>query len=172
MVTKTRIVKFICTMTVLYLFAVSISTADTFAWFTSESNAHGTMVNATTNDLLSIQADVISYKSNCEVKVAVTIQNTSKIAIPIRLANYQESLSPGETYSKEFQEKPSCVAAEIQYPLQGFTNYINETIHIPLDQKKLEEASRNGHEKIKPESTGTKNNEITDEVQNPTKDMG
>jgi hypothetical protein len=123
---------------------------NTFAWFTSQSNAQGNITNATTSDLLTISYGEVEYLKNCKVKSSITITNISNISIPITLSLLSKNngthsksliLQPGESYTTNPNDTNNlphdCEATEITYHLYGFNGFINENKSIPLDREKL-----------------------------------
>lgn len=128
---------FIAILIMVYLLSLVIAKTDTSAWFISESNANGNMVNATTEDLLLVESKVISYDTNCMVNIKIDIKNISGIEIPIQIKGFQEHLSPGQKFSKVLQEKVSCEATETNFNLSGLNYYIDESIKVPLNNQSL-----------------------------------
>lgn len=128
---------FVAILIMVYLLSLVIAKTDTSAWFISESNANGNMVNATTEDLLLVESKVISYDTNCKVNIKIDIKNISGIEIPIQIKGFQEHLSPGQKFSKVLQEKVSCEATEASFNLTGLNYYIGESIQVPLNNQSL-----------------------------------
>ncbi|NQD67768.1 hypothetical protein HP456_17810 [Bacillus haikouensis] len=110
---------------------------DTYAWFTSEIKATGQITNATTEDLLSISTSDIIYHTNCEISQELIIKNISDIKIPIKLVNNEQLLDPGESFKTSVKQTISCEKTEVGYHLIGLNHYIDEMIHVPLNQEKL-----------------------------------
>lgn len=128
---------FVAILIMVYLLSLVIAKTDTSAWFISESNANGNMVNAITEDLLIVESKVISYDTNCKVNIKIDIKNISGIEIPIQIKGFQEHLSPGQKFSKVLQEKVSCEATETNFNLIGLNYYIDESIKVPLNNQSL-----------------------------------
>ena len=103
----------ISTLITVYLLFFVMGQHDTSAWFVSETTAHGSMGNTTTEDLFSTTAEVISYETGGVVSVKVGITNISEIDIPIKLEGHAVTLSPDETFSEVFYEQVPLDATEI-----------------------------------------------------------
>ena len=110
---------------------------DTSAWFVSETNASGSLENATTEELLVKTAEVIAYETGGVVSVHVEVTNIFEVDIPIQLEEYDVNLAPGDTFSEVIQQQVPLDATEISLQLTGFQNYINESLTIPVDSALL-----------------------------------
>ncbi|MFJ7935683.1 hypothetical protein [Sporosarcina sp. NPDC096371] len=117
----------------VYLLVFAMGKYDTSAWFVSETNASGSLENATTEDLLVKTAEVISYETGGVVSVNVEVTNIFDVDIPIQLEEYDVNLAPGDTFSEVIQQQVPLDATEINLQLTGFRNYINESLTIPVD---------------------------------------
>ncbi|TCP30932.1 hypothetical protein EV207_104111 [Scopulibacillus darangshiensis] len=126
---------FVGLLAILYLSAFTIGGSRTYSWFTSETEAKGSVVNATTKDLLTITPKVISYDKNCRVKLQIAVTNKSDINIPIKLGHYQKKLLPKKTMTAKFNKKVPCGAAKTVYHLTGLNNYIDKDIIIQLNKR-------------------------------------
>lgn len=143
---RTRVLLVIGVLAMTYLFSFVIAKTDTSAWFISEIEANGKIVNATADDLLLIKPKVMSYDTNCVVNLKIDITNISKIIIPIKINGVQKNVSPGRTLSKPFQKKVSCKAEVVTLHLTGLNEYIDELILVPLKGESLKESVRAGQE--------------------------
>lgn len=141
MVNGERRLALIGVLTMVFLLSLAIAKADTAAWFVSETEAEGHMVNASTEDLISINPKVISYDANCVTSIQIDITNISEIEVPIQLKDFQETLSPGESFSKVLEEKVACDATETTIDITGLNHYIEESIRVSLHRKSLKETS-------------------------------
>lgn len=103
----------------------------TTAWFVSETEAHGEIMNAVTDDLISVESTVASCENGI-VQVKVSVRNKSEGDIPIQLQETHYNLLPGKTITKVIRKEFSKEMDEIQVPLIGFDFYIDETIEIPI----------------------------------------
>ncbi len=124
----------------LYCCLVVFSKIDTYAWFTSESIATGSIVNATTRDLLSIIPGPISYEKNCKVRQDVTITNISDFNITVQIENFKRDLSPNETFTANLNINNlphQCETTTLNFHLTALNGYIDEFINVSLDPSRL-----------------------------------
>lgn len=128
-------------LTMVFLLSLAIAKADTAAWFVSETEATGHMVNPSTENLITINPKVISYEANCVTNIQIEITNISEIDIPIQLKDFQETLSPGESFSKVLEEEVACDEIETTIDITGLNHYIEESICISLHRELLKETS-------------------------------
>ncbi|KAA0565864.1 hypothetical protein F0342_04025 [Bacillus sp. CH30_1T] len=155
-----------CTFLILssiYLISTAFTTLPgTYAWFTSETSASGTIQNATTEDLLQIQASEIQYGSNCSIENTLTVKNISdmstKVTISLQFGSGEElltsqKLKPGESLNTApdaiTDMTGGCEATSLTYHIQGFINYVDETYSVAVDSNELKET-------IVPESVESK----------------
>jgi hypothetical protein len=122
----------------------------TFAYFSAETQATGTIHNASSADLIAVNSGKISYGNNCEIKSTISIKNKSTINIPLTVELWVKKgekhsrttiLEPNSTYSanaNEFKNLANrCEIQEIKYRIIGFNGYIDDIYTIPIDQQKL-----------------------------------
>ncbi|WP_042143606.1 hypothetical protein [Paucisalibacillus sp. EB02] len=131
MIKGKRILLVIGVLAMCYLLSF-LSKTGTSAWFVSGIEAKGNMVNAVTDDLISVSSTLVSCE-NGQAQVNVSIMNRYEIEIPIQLQETHHHLLPGETFSKAISTAISEGLNEIQVPLTGFNRYIDEMIEIPID---------------------------------------
>lgn len=174
-------------LTVLVFLTLSLTTIrmlpGTFAYFTSETQATGTIHNASSADLITVNTGKIVYEKNCKIKSSISITNKSTIKIPITVelltkngGNHSSSttLEPNATFStnpNDVDNLPNRREIQnIQYRIIGFNGYIDEIYTLPVDQQRLEASKDKNNAK---EVTPTKSQEIIEkaEPQNPVVDQ-
>jgi hypothetical protein len=145
-----------CTFLILsFIYFISItftSLPGTYAWFTSETSASGTIQNATTEDLLLIQSSDIEYGSNCSIEHSLSVKNISdmntNVSIFLQSGSGEElitsqKLKPGESFKTEPNAISGlisgCEATSVDYHIKGFINYVDETYDVAIDSKALKE---------------------------------
>lgn len=125
----------------------------TFAWFTSETEAKGFIQNATTADLLTIQASKNTYGANCSIGNAVSIKNISDLDTTVRLSVVtnegekvlkEQHLHPNETLLTNPDDLTAILANEcstdhINYRIHAFTNFVDENLIVKVDATKVKE---------------------------------
>jgi hypothetical protein len=137
-------------LSIMYLISASImSVPGTYAWLTSETNAAGTITNATTEDLLTFHSSEVLYGEQCSIQHTLKVKNISEINTTIIV-----SLSTGSGYETAANQKvksgqtitvkpnipaESCEAETLVYRIQGFHQYVDETFQVPVDTVKLKE---------------------------------
>jgi hypothetical protein len=138
-------------MVSLYLLAVTLtSSPGTYAWFTSQTQASGSIQNATTSDLLEIHTSEIVYGENCSVSNSLSIKNISNMDTVVKIYLISQSgeksivekrLKPEETVesdpAKVTDRSADCEKEEIVYRVQAFNNFINETHKVMIDREQL-----------------------------------
>lgn len=129
-------------LTAMYMICF-FGSIDTAAYFTSETVSKGHIVNATTNDLLSIKPAVKAYDKNGVVQINMEVTNLSSVSIPIRFADIHETVKPGETVTKTVQKMVSADMKTVQIRIVGFNHYIDERVQIPIDGNKLVTSEEN-----------------------------
>ncbi|MBO0959853.1 hypothetical protein J1P26_08960 [Neobacillus sp. MM2021_6] len=140
----------------------------TFAWFTSETKATGTIQNATTADLLTIQASEVTYEENCSLGNAVSIKNISDLDTTVRVS---VTTTNGEMVLREQHVNPhetlvtnpadltkiignECKANQIEYRIHAFTNFVDEPFVVSVDPTKMKQM-------IPPPSVGSDMKDVT-----------
>ncbi|RIW31831.1 hypothetical protein D3H55_14490 [Bacillus salacetis] len=174
------------TMLSLYLFAETLSSMPgTFAWFTSQTQASGSIQNATTSDLLKIHTSEINYGKNCSVRNSISIKNISNMDTVVKIALIgqggekllvEKNLKPKETVKSDPEmaadHSPGCETEKIEYRVQAFKNFVNETYKLKVDSEKLKETiqvteedvpEKEQKEEAETDQTGEKET-ITDEA--------
>ncbi|MBR7796787.1 hypothetical protein GT022_12100 [Agaribacter marinus] len=147
----------------VYLVGSSIATSTTKAWFITESQSQGKVVHATTEDLLDVDATVLSYDTDCVIWIEMKIKNISDVAIPIEIDERSIYLAPGEVFSEVFERKVSCEANELRFQLIGFNRFIGEFIVVPLQPSLLKKTAVNRSVDIEIEK------QVKNQVQTPDK---
>ncbi|WP_200411053.1 hypothetical protein [Virgibacillus salexigens] len=99
----------------------------------SETESYGKVVNATTKDLLDIDADLLSFDAACVTNIEIKIKNIADVEIPIKLDEKKLQLSPGELFSEVVTRKVSCEAEQVNFHLIGFNSFIDEIIIVSFD---------------------------------------
>jgi hypothetical protein len=139
------------------------STPGTFAWYSSETAANGSIQSATTSDLLKITAGEVVCGKNSKVSNSVTITNISHLdtTVFIGMGKYSASkwLQPGESFTFHFEInniKSSGDGTSIHYQIQAFKNYVNETFSVAINQDKLNATQKDKEENEIPSNEPTK----------------
>jgi hypothetical protein len=143
-----------CTFLILS-FIYFISTAftslpGTYAWFTSETSASGTIQNAATEDLLQIGSSKITYGNHCSIQHSLSVKNISDmstdVTIFLQTGNGEElviskKLKPGaslETAPDAISDRiGGCEATSVDYHIKGFVNYVDETFSVAVDPAEM-----------------------------------
>jgi hypothetical protein len=135
-------------LSVMYLISLAVtSVPGTYAWLTSETEASGTITNATTEDLLSFQSSKIRYGEQCSMKHTLKMKNTSNmnttVTVSLSIGNgyekvAEQQLKPGQKMivKPDISEK-NCGASALDYRIQAFHHYVDETYEVAIDQEKL-----------------------------------
>jgi hypothetical protein len=139
------------------------STPGTFAWYSSETAANGSIQSATTSDLLAIAAGEVVYEKNFKVSNSLTITNISHLVTTVFIGmgkhSASKSLQPGESFTFHFEInnfKNSGNGTSIHYQIQAFKNYVNETFSVAIDQDKLKATQKDKEENEIPSNEPTK----------------
>ena len=138
-------------LTTIYAFAMELaSSPGTYAWFTSQTEASGTIENAVTADLLDIEPSNLLYGENCSLSHSLSVTNISSIDTVVTIEvigrekeDYLDSakLHPGESLStnpttiNDFLS--DCTIDHFEYHILAFGTYVDEIYTIPVDQTKL-----------------------------------
>ncbi len=152
---------FVLLVLVLCYLLSFLAKTGTAAWFVSETEAKGSLVNAVTEDLISVSSTQVSCE-NGQAQVKVTITNLYEIELPIQLQEIRHYLLPGETLSEVITTPNSGLVNEIQIPLSVFNHYIEEMIEIPINCESNEELLELEEEDAM--ETGYRNNDSDDET--------
>lgn len=140
----------------------------TFAWFTSKTEATGSIQNARTADLLTIQASEVTYEENCSLSNAVSIKNISELDTTVRVS---VTTNNGEIVLREQHVNPNetlvtnpadltkilgneCKANHIEYRIHAFTNFVDEPFVVSVDPTKMKQM-------IPPPSVGSDTKDVT-----------
>ncbi|MCC5803183.1 prolipoprotein diacylglyceryl transferase [Rossellomorea vietnamensis] len=149
-----RTLMMICTFLILssiYFISTALnSLPGTYAWFTSETSASGTIQNATTEDLLQIGSSEITYGDDCSIEHSLSVKNISdmstNVTISLQTGSGEEQvisqkLKPGASLqtAPDAISDPSggCEATSVDYHIKGFINYVDETFSVAVDPAKM-----------------------------------
>ncbi|MCR8850544.1 hypothetical protein NQ095_19165 [Rossellomorea sp. SC111] len=144
----------ICTFLILssiYFISTALnSLPGTYAWFTSETSASGTIQNATTEDMLQIGSSEITYGDDCSIEHSLSVKNISdmstKVTISFQSGSREEliasqKLKPGESFKTApdaiSDRSGGCEATSVDYHIKGFINYVDETFSVAVDPAKM-----------------------------------
>ncbi|KPL59300.1 cell envelope integrity protein TolA [Rossellomorea vietnamensis] len=136
-----------------FIYFISIiftSLPGTYAWFTSETSASGTIQNATTEDLLQIGSSEITYGDDCYIEHSLSVKNISDMSTNVTIFHQtgsgeeqmiSQKLKPGESLktAPDAISDPSggCEATSVDYHIKGFVNYVDETFSVAVDPEKM-----------------------------------
>jgi len=153
---KIRFFTFFVGIILFSIFSVMVpSIPGTFAWFTSETEATGIIQNATTADLLTIQASEITYGENCTLGNALSIKNISALDTTVRVSVVtskgeqilkEQHVNPNETLLTNPEDLTAilpneCSTDHIEYRIHAFINFVDEPFVVTVDQSKMKEMS-------------------------------
>lgn len=142
MVRGNKILKLMGSLIIICFLIFVMDRHSTMAWFISETKASGHLENAKAEDILSVTSNVVSYAKDGTVTIQIDLVNKSEVIVPINLEPYQVNLSSGESFSGVFHKKVSSGMTEVHFQLKGFNHYINELISIPVNQKLMQEYTK------------------------------
>ncbi|MBN6205389.1 hypothetical protein JYK21_02905 [Ralstonia pickettii] len=128
-------------LAVLYVM-VSLVSFGTGAYFTSETSSNGSLHNATTKELISIQPQAISMGADGIVSIKMTIANQSDVSIPINFENVRTVIKPDETISEIVHVMADTELSSASIRIVGFHHYIDELVWIPLNKQQLLEIDK------------------------------
>lgn len=137
----------------------------TFAWFTSETKATGTIQNATTPDLLTIKGSEVIYGKNCSLAHTISIKNISDLDTTVRVSVVtnegqkvlrEQHLNPNETLWTNPKDLTAilandCSTDHIEYRIHAFTNFVSEPFVVTVDPTKMKD--------VKPEDSSSTSDE-------------
>jgi hypothetical protein len=163
-------------ISIIYLISFAMtSVPGTYAWLTSETNASGTITNATTEDLLTIQSSEVRYEQQCSITHTLKVKNISEMNTVVTVSfstgsGYEEAggkkLKPGQTLTvKPDIAADTCGAEALTYRIQAFNQYVDETYPVPVDPVKLKETMGTKPEEkqeVKPDKIEKSNQESND----------
>ncbi|MEG9296015.1 hypothetical protein V6B33_06120 [Mangrovibacillus sp. Mu-81] len=163
-------------ISIIYLISFAMtSVPGTYAWLTSETNASGTIRNATTEDLLTIQSSEVRYEQQCSITHTLKVKNISEMNTVVTVSfstgsGYEEAggkkLKPGQILTvKPDIAADTCDAAALTYRIQAFNQYVDETYPVPVDRVKLKETMGTKPEEkqeVKPDKIEKSNQESND----------
>lgn len=144
-------VSFVC-IVLFSIFHVMVSSVPgTFAWFTSETSTTGTVQNANTADLLTIQASEVTYDENCSVSNVLSIKNISELDTTVNVSVVtnegekllkEQHLNPNETLVTSPEELTAilanvCSTDHIEYRIHAFINFVDESFIVAVDPTKM-----------------------------------
>ncbi|WGG45436.1 hypothetical protein [Rossellomorea sp. DA94] len=143
-----------CTFLILS-FIYFISTAftslpGTYAWFTSETSASGTIQNAITEDLLQIGSSEITYGDDCSIEHSLSVKNISDMSTTVTILLQtgsgeerliSQKLKPGASLHTApnaiSDQSGGCEATSVDYHIKGFVNYVDETFSVAVDPAEM-----------------------------------
>jgi hypothetical protein len=163
-------------LSTIYLISFAMtSVPGTYAWLTSDTNASGTIMNATTEDLLTIQSSKVRYGQQCSITHTLKVKNISEMNTVVTVSfstgsGYEEAggkkLKPGQTFTvKPDIAADSCEVEALTYGIQAFNQYVDETYSVPVDPMKLKETMGTKPEEkqeVKPDKIEKSNQEGKD----------
>jgi hypothetical protein len=129
----------------------------TFAWFTSETEATGTIQNANTADLLTIQASEVIYEENCSLSNGLSVKNISELDTTVRIFVVtnegeklfkEQHLNPNETLLTSPEDLKTilandCSTDHIEYRIRAFVNFVDEPFIVAVDPNQMKETPTN-----------------------------
>lgn len=131
MIKGKRLLLVLAVLAMCYLLSFLAKTG-TAAWFVSETEAKGSLINTVTDDLISVTSTVVSCENGL-AQVSVSVTNQYEIDIPIQVQENHYLLLPAETYTEVISKKIPEEGDKIQIPLSGLNNYIEEMIEVSVD---------------------------------------
>ncbi|TMU84101.1 hypothetical protein FGG79_18375 [Bacillus sp. BHET2] len=179
----------ICTFLLLssiYLISTTLSSLPgTYAWFTSETSASGTIHNATTEDLLQIQASDVQYGNNCTMQNSLSVKNISDMSTTVTVSfltsNGNEELAsqklkPGESMNTNPEDMTKwtgeCDETSLTYRVQGFIHYVDENHTVAVDQTELKNTMMPDEEKSIDEQVDKEDKQSVEEADKEVPDNG
>ncbi|WML46664.1 hypothetical protein RCG23_13495 [Neobacillus sp. PS3-34] len=179
-----------------YMAGALAATPGTFAWFTSETNASGTIQTATTSDLLKIEASDVDYRKNCTISNSITIKNISELETTVTVAVatnkgdkvlVSKHLNPGKSVTTNPDEitklNNKCSLDHIEYKIKAFNYFVDETYTVAVDKDKMKQPAdppkkdESTSDKAEPEKattdtvTGTSQKTSNEDTKSPAPDQ-
>ena len=179
----------ICTFLLLssiYLISTTLSSLPgTYAWFTSETSASGSIHNATTEDLLHIQASDVQYGDNCTIQNALSVKNISDMSTTVTISFLtnngnevlaSQKLKPGESITTNpgdiTEWTGACDETSLTYRVQGFIHYVDEDHTVAVDQTKLKNTKISEEDMSKDEQVNKEEKPSVEEANKEIPDNG
>ncbi|QHE63357.1 hypothetical protein FHE72_21980 [Rossellomorea vietnamensis] len=141
---------FLILSSIYFISTALTSLPATYAWFTSETSASGTIQNATTEDMLQIGSSDITYGDDCSIEHSLSVKNISdmstKVIISLQSGSGEElitsqKLKPGESFKTApdaiSNSIGECDVTSVDYHIKGFINYVDETYSVAVDPAKM-----------------------------------
>ena len=166
--TLITICAFLILSSIYFISAALTSLPGTYAWFTSETSASGSIQNATTEDMLQIESSEITYGDDCSIEHSLSVKNISDMSTNVTIflqtgsgeeQMISQKLKPGaslKTAPDAISDlSGGCEATSVNYHIKGFVNYVDETFSVAVnpaemiqpivpqpEEKKVEEKSK------------------------------